>query len=112
MKQNDFESELNENIEECSWIDCLGRKIRLRKIGIEEIKNMIQDNINNLPDIEESTDRELFSRKMNIFIKEMIKQYKQSIINTTSEVKTEWINKIKKHIFIKIIIIYCGFLFS
>ena len=35
-------------------------------IGIEEIKNMIQDNIDNLPDTEESTDGELFSRKMSI----------------------------------------------
>ena len=57
---------------------------------------MIQDNIDNLPDIEESIDKELFSRKMSIFIKEMIEQYKQSIINTTSKVNMEWINKIKK----------------
>ena len=106
MKHNDIESELNEHIKECSWIDCLGRKIRLRIIGIEEIKNMIQDNINNLPEIEESTDSEFFSRNMNTFIKEMIDQYKQSIIDTTSEVNMEWIEKIRKIIFLKIIVIY------
>ena len=63
MKKNDIESEINENIEECRWIDYLGRKIRLRTIGIEEAKNMIQNNIDNLPDIEESTDRDFFQEK-------------------------------------------------
>ena len=111
MKQNDIESELNENIEECSWNDCLGRKISWHTIGIEEIKNMIQDNINNHPDVQESTDRD-FSRKNNIFIKEIIEKYKQSIINTTPKVNTDWVNKIKKYIFIKIITIYYRFLFS
>ena len=101
MKQINIECELNENIEECSWIDCLGRKIRLRMIGIEEIQNMIQDNIDNLPNVEESTDSEFFSRKMNIFIREVIEQYKQSISNLASEADSEWIKNINKKYFHK-----------
>ena len=60
---------------------------------------MIQDNIDNLPVIEESTDREICLRKMNTFIKKMIEQYKQSIIDTTSEVNMEWIERIRKKYF-------------
>ena len=38
-------------------------------------------------------------KKMNTFIKKMIEQYKQSIINTTSEVNMEWIERIRKKYF-------------
>ena len=99
MKYNDIESELNEDIKECSWIDCLGRKIKLRIIGIEEIMSMIEENIDNLPDIEESTETEFFSREMNIYIKEILEQYKNNVINTTSEANSERIVTIKKKYF-------------
>ena len=67
MKYNDIESELNKDIKECSWIDCLGRKIKLRIIGIEEIMSMIEENIDNLPDIEESTDTEILKRNEYLY---------------------------------------------
>ena len=78
---------LNIDTLHCSWIDCLSRKVRIRKLAIDEVLKMLEVNINDLRNLHDPTDKELFAHEVNETIIEIIRIYltKRNIPNLSDE---------------------------
>ena len=44
IKERDLNKILDEGVRSCCWIDCLGRKVKIRILGLDEIKSLLQNN--------------------------------------------------------------------
>ena len=62
---------LNSDLNKCQWIDCLGRQVKLRELAFDEVKLMIQNNLEKLDSI-----RDKFEIDMNEMIESMIDKIK------------------------------------
>ena len=80
-----IESGLSDDINSCRWIDCLGRHVKLRLSGLNEIAAIVEKNLSSYDDEETLIEEEIFSRNMNYFILDIIAAYNSSIQGDTSE---------------------------
>ena len=90
-----IESGLSDDINSCRWIDCLGRHVKLRSSGLNEIAAIVEKNLSSYDDEETLIEEEIFSRNMNYFILDIIAAYDSSIQGDTSE-NFEQTERIKK----------------
>lgn len=75
MKTDNIKASLTRDIRMCSWIDCLGRQVKIRDIGISELEYIIRKNLERFARITTPTDEDIFGKHMNYNIKEMIRIY-------------------------------------
>ena len=78
IKNDAIEKLLHLDINKCCWIDCLGREVKLRALAFDEIKLLVNKNIEQLDPIHDK-----FSMDMNEMINKTI-DLCQNKNNTTS----------------------------
>ena len=62
---------LSEEIWSCKWVDCLGRRVKIRKRAFGEVRAMVKKNLSDLNQSEDSS-RKQFDIAMNAMIMEMV----------------------------------------
>ena len=62
---------LSEDIWSCKWVDCLGRRVKIRKRAFGEVRAMVEKNLSDLNQLEDSS-RKRFDIAMNTMILELI----------------------------------------
>ena len=88
---NTIDKMLDIELKKCRWIDCLGRQVKLRGLAFEEVKSMIQNNLNNLDPV-----RDKFAFDMNELIENMIDKIKDKN-NVTSTIIMDEINHLEEN---------------
>ena len=72
LKNKKMEELLNEDLDICSWIDFLGRLVKIRMLGLKEVHEMVQRNIVTLTNETVLSRDEIIMRDMNICIRNSI----------------------------------------
>ena len=62
---------LSEQIWSCKWVDCLGRRVKIRKRAFGELRAMVEKNLSDLNQSEDSS-RKQFDIAMNETIMQMV----------------------------------------
>ena len=75
MKNIDIEEALSENIQNCAWIDCFGRKVRINILAIDEVLIMIEKNLNEYRNIDSPNTAQRFAYDMNLCIIGLIRMF-------------------------------------
>ena len=86
MKIEEIEESLSDNLHHCLWIDCFCRKVTINILALEELKKMIENNMNKYIDVNTPTDLERFAYKMNFVILDIIEKFSsQDNINNVDQ---------------------------
>ena len=75
LKEEKIEELLNRDLNICSWIDCLGRLVKIRVLALNEVRDMVQHNIDSLTNQTELSRYQLIIRDMNIRVKNSVDIY-------------------------------------
>ena len=84
-----IENLLHMDTNRCCWIDCLGREVKLRTLAFEEIKLLVNKNIEQLDPI-----HDIFAMEMNLMVKNTI-ELCQTKDNATSTITLDEIECIE-----------------
>ena len=75
---------LSNNVWSCKWVDCLGRRVKIRKRAFGEVRSMLRNNLNDLEGLEDSS-RSKFDISMNEMILEMIESSEVSETDSSND---------------------------
>ena len=75
LKEEKIEDLLNRDLNICSWIDCLGRLVKIRVLALNEVRDMVQHNINSLTNQTELSRDQLIIRDMNLRVMNSVDIY-------------------------------------
>ena len=66
---------LNEDLNFCSWIDCLGRLVKIQVLALKEVRDMVEHNIDSLTSQTALSRDQIIIRDMNIRVRNSIDIY-------------------------------------
>lgn len=72
MNYNKINDLLDDDIRSCSWIDCLGRLVKIRILALDETLKLIEKNLNNISEVSS------FQYDINTAVMDIINLYKYS----------------------------------
>ena len=75
LKNEKIKESLNGDQNICSWIDCLGRLVKIRVLALKEVRDMVRHNIIRLTNQTALSRDEIIIRVMNIRIRNSIDIY-------------------------------------
>ena len=75
---------LSNNVWSCKWVDCLGRRVKIRKRAFGEVRSMLRNNLNDLEGLEDSSQSN-FDISMNEIILEMIESSEVSETDSSND---------------------------
>jgi len=73
MNQEDIELALSTDLYCCLWIDCFGRRVRIRELAVDEVSKLVKRNLTKLESVGTPTEADEFAYEVNEAIAEMIR---------------------------------------
>ena len=55
LSEDSVQNLLSNNVWSCKWVDCLGRRVKIRKRAFGEVRSMLRNNLNDLEGLEDSS---------------------------------------------------------
>ena len=78
LNEEAVENMLSDDLRVCPWIDCLGRRIKLRELALNELLVMVEKNLEEFEALDEYSEQNEFRIEMNLTVKDMIEAYQAS----------------------------------
>ena len=75
--KEEIDKNLSIDLNLCPWYDCLDRKIKIRKLAIQEVLTLVSKNIDSLHNKNDTSEGHRFSIQMNTVVHKMIISYQR-----------------------------------
>lgn len=83
---------LCDDINECPWIDCLGRRVKIHALALDDVLDLVERNLEDYESIDQFDEANEFRILMNLAVKDMIRMYQASESgDQLSDEELEWV---------------------
>ena len=70
---------------QCPWIDCLGRRVKIRQLAIREVLTLVESNLQELNALTETNDETEFHIRVNTAVINIIEAYQEVEVGSMSD---------------------------